>query len=214
MPLILIFIISSNNYCITEYTSVNGENIIDVFDESGNIIATIIVNEQGILQVSVGTQTSNSAVSSVLDINLYDNFGNLIQPKNDISICLKSDDGTKGDESCLGYFNEIKNKWECEDYCLKEKSNNFLCGETDHLTNFAVLFSGTGRNGKCVSDTIDYTIIYLSIAFAALMLLFIIFILIASYTKIGTKLLFGNESYRVYQLRNSTASLQPTVVNN
>ena len=33
------------------------------------------------------------------------------------------------DESCLGFFNEQTQQWECEDNCLQNEGNEY-CGET------------------------------------------------------------------------------------
>jgi hypothetical protein len=50
---------------------------------------------------------------------------------------------------CLGYLDtsESPPTWKCEDPCL-EKSDDRLCGETDHLTNFAILLSASGAGSS------------------------------------------------------------------
>lgn len=60
---------------------------------------------------------------------------------------------------CLGFFNEQKEKWECEDWTLRRNETEgigmFLCGKTNHFTSFAILFSG-GRNDGDESSGYGY----------------------------------------------------------
>ena len=46
----------------------------------------------------------------------------------------------KGNKVCLSYYDERAAKWKCQDECLTS-ANNLLCGQTPHLTNFALLLS-------------------------------------------------------------------------
>jgi len=55
----------------------------------------------------------------------------------------------------LGSFDEDTGKWQCDDHCLEEDSDGQLCGDVDHLTNFALLLSGNGGSG-CGSSAGDY----------------------------------------------------------
>lgn len=47
----------------------------------------------------------------------------------------KNEDNSK---LCLGYLDENKREWYCEDG-LQDCSENYHCGKTDHFTNFAII---------------------------------------------------------------------------
>ena len=61
----------------------------------------------------------------------------------------------------MAYYNLVSNEWVCEDKC-PDKSKNMICGETKHLTSFALLLGG--KASSC--DSSDETIFaWLSLAF-------------------------------------------------
>ena len=113
------------------------------------------------------SSSSNQQVlrSTILNITLQDGEGNsLTQLDSSLTICLALLNETKkGKKVCLSYYNERKNKWICEDECLTTvafkgsnvfngtKGEHILCGQTDHLTNFALLLTGTDTEDPCQS---------------------------------------------------------------
>ena len=187
----------------------NNDPIVFIYSD-GELIATVNldVDESGILQIIPGDAfVSNQVASSILDITLLNEFGISIQPSNNIEICFNVNDNIDKDDSCLGFFNEETKEWECEDRCLKEKNDNeekedLLCGETNHLTNFAILFSGAGLGGGCGDDNFDYTVLYLSIGFAVLICCLAFLFIFSTYTRPMRRLLLGKEAYRIYKLRH------------
>ena len=93
----------------------------------------------------------------VLNITLLDGQGNSITQLNSpLTICLALvKEPKKGEKLCLGFFDETKAKWRCEDECLTSvtkgnaKIDNLLCGQTGHLTNFALLVTGSDEVDPC-----------------------------------------------------------------
>ena len=72
----------------------------------------------------------------------------------------------------MGFFDTSSNTWVCEDECT-EKSDGLICGETNHLTSFALLLQGKGNSGRCDSSE-DYVFAWLSMALLILAILIII----------------------------------------
>jgi len=62
-------------------------------------------------------------------------------------------------------------EWKCEDHCLTSRNHEF-CGETEHFTNFAVLFQGIA-DGGC-NETTNYVLAWISLAFVSIALIFIL----------------------------------------
>ena len=128
-------------------------------------------NEQ--LVITEGTQEAilaggDDLRSSVVNIRLVDVNGNSIQPESSLSICLDSQSSNQ-DDLCLGSFDEETGKWQCDDHCLEEDSDGQLCGDVDHLTNFALLLSGGNGGGSGCGSSINGYI--LGSAFNDLMLI-------------------------------------------
>ena len=55
----------------------------------------------------------------------------------------------------MSYYDETKAKWECEDKSLVTTKDGLLCGETKHLTNFALLLTG-GPDQSSPDSTISW----------------------------------------------------------
>ena len=148
-----------------------------------------------------------SIVSSTVDVTLFDEFGNSIQPES-ISICFETEDRNISD-LCLGSFNEKTREWKCDDPCLQDSNGN-ICSNADHLTNFALLLKGgSGVNGDCGNTEGDYILgstwedFYLIIAcVAGCCILSIIFILFGIFCRPCTELILGQEGIRISGLRN------------
>ena len=113
--------------------------------------------------------------SRVLNITLLDEDGTSItQLDAPLIICLAPPDAAKkGDTFCLSYFDEKKEEWRCEDECLTDiptkgeetgERSDLVCGETRHLTNFALLL--TGGNSACQSSR-DNTLSWVSLGMVA-----------------------------------------------
>lgn len=83
---------------------------------------------------------------------VYDVDGNEISLlDNSVAICLQGTltDDELNDTACLGYYDEERGMWQCEDECLEQRGG-LVCGNTDHFTTFAVLL--TGREGSAPRD--------------------------------------------------------------
>ena len=81
---------------------------------------------------------------------------------------------------CLSFFDEKKKEWKCQDECLSsfEGKDNLLCGQTNHLTNFALLLSGS-KGKSCQSGDPEYVLEWLSLGFVAGALLIVsLFVLV------------------------------------
>lgn len=144
--------------------------------------------------------------SIVLDITVLDTDGNSVTSFDEpFEICFSSDEHGSGDV-CLGFFNS-DGKWECEDYCLEE-SNDGLCGQSRHLTNFALLLdSEAGSESRCGSGSEDYLYIYLSVAFVCAAVFIVIVAAVAIEIKIraSTKSTDSRLTYNA-SARESSAS--------
>lgn len=111
----------------------------------------------------------------VADITLRDASGREITRfDTPLTICLAPDKASR-DKSCLSFYDEERNEWVCQDECLKEEDGLF-CGETDHLTSFALLLSG-GAGNECESP--EYIYSWLTLGFVCGTLLLVILSVIA-----------------------------------
>ena len=151
------------------------EDLIQLPDFQGNTVVTVefenIGNSGLVLNAapaqSGGELGSQAIESGVVALVLTDQFGTDTQPTKEVEICIMQSGDIDVDKACLGYLNEdsIVPRWECEDESLKKK-DTFLCGTTDHFTNFAILLDSSNGGG---SDSESYEIfIWLSIALIVL----------------------------------------------
>jgi hypothetical protein len=113
---------------------------------------------------------------TILDITLADVDGNSVTELDaPLVICFARPNKTspfKNRDVCLSYYDTRKAKWVCEDECLSYTGkDDQLCGETDHLTNFALLLTGAaGGNGNgdpCSSFSQDNTLAWVSLGLVA-----------------------------------------------
>ena len=117
--------------------------------------------------------------STALNITFWDGQNRSItQLDKPLTVCLSPTlKPKKGDKVCLSYYEERKGKWICEDECLttvaskgtnasnrRSQIENLLCGQTDHLTNFALLLSGSEKEDQdpCGSSK-DNTLAWVSL---------------------------------------------------
>ena len=162
--------------------------------------------------------TENEEVlSTVVDLSLFDVNGNTIQPNSTVRICFEVNKNEKDGNLCLGSYNEVKSKWECDDKCLKRNNEDLLCGDVDHFTNFAVLL--TGDNGADCSDNHPYITgssegdLILILVLLASCCCFVV--LTGAFSKCGPfrKIFYSEEALQVHNLR-SRRMRQGVVVNN
>lgn len=115
--------------------------------------------------------------------------------------------------SCLGYLDESLNppRWICQDSCLSYNSNGNLCGTTNHLTNFAILFFG--GQSACSSDFI-FGIYQKDLALigsvAAFILLLCLLLLLLSYLPCSKRIIYSKEAQRVRSARFSMIKARET----
>ena len=133
---------------------------LELSNEANTTLTTSLLSD------SISENPNQLVASIVLNITLSDRKGNSItQLTTPLTICLAlSRPEKKGKRVCLGYYNEYQRKWRCEDECLTSvvtkdtkasrgtKSEILLCGETNHLTNFALLLTGSDREYPCQSS--------------------------------------------------------------
>lgn len=158
------------------------------------------------------SETDTELTSDVIDVSLIGG-----EVDGNVEICLKNTKPgkSKKDDSCLGYIDESSNKWKCEDRCLKSEKNDYLCGNTDHFTSFALLFNGIAKkNGGCGSGNGDYILnstnedVILSFSVLAFVCLVgLIFAIIMTMTPLK-RYLYGKEGYRVYVLRKRQSNFE------
>ena len=159
------------------------------------------IGEDAISSIIVDVQFADSSVDS-------SNFG------GNIEICFKSFGDT--DDLCLGYLDEsdFPPTWECEDKCLDNNDLDFECGNTPHLTNFALLLgdvSNYGR-GRCNSsfDWITTSWIgdlILIISLAAFMIVCgLILIFLGSINTPVRSFIYGTEGSRILKVREARDS--------
>lgn len=170
-----------------------------------------------VLVVGPGTAAAEAAIiglnvgSPVVDLVLLDASGQVVQPDGDVTVCLEVDDPERAeDEGCLSFFDEEANEWVCEDPCL-EISGDTVCGDSSHLTNFAILLDGGdgGGNGCDSDDDGAYifdegwkdAILLLSVTGACFVL--VVLILLAFVLVPGLDRIHGREYMRVNSVREA-----------
>lgn len=139
-----------------------GGVIVPEFDISGNKIVVDLPNSEII------SSADNSFVfSTIVNVDLQDR--NLVLDDT-VEICfIPNSSEYDKDSLCLGYLDESVSppEWICADKCL-DSSDDYLCGKTDHFTNFALLLTGLTSNNKagdCESPKEDYVLAWISLAF-------------------------------------------------
>merc|ERR1712137_1106909 len=119
---------------------------------------------------------------------------------------------------CLGYLDETLNppEWTCEDPCVEER-DGFLCGVTNHFTNFALLLEGevNGKSGGCSSFSGDFITgsyigdLLLSMAFVILAIIVVLFVWTClTHFPPLQKFVFGKEGARIKHVRGRQAAFE------
>ena len=153
----------------------------------------------------------------VIDVTAIDKTtGKEIEFTDNAEICMKVDDTDKKKDSCLGYYAEDDVEWKCEDECLKKESS-FLCGDTNHFTNFAVLLGGIpGTGNHCSSqnyfifDKMWKDLVLIS-GIICLMCLLGTFLFLFSTTPFGRDIIYGLEGSRIKQVRSARTRFSTNV---
>lgn len=134
---------------------IEGEEVGSVTVPEGTVGALVVASDPKVVIIE-------EVVSRVVDITLVGSDGNVVTEFDEaIEICFETEEDKE--DVCLGFFN-TEGRWECEDFCLESSDDGRLCGESDHLTNFALLLSTADAGDKCESSSTDYVVLYLSIA--------------------------------------------------
>ena len=88
----------------------------------------------------------------------------------------------------MGYFDVQTNSWICQDKCLKPSSNYYVCGSTNHFTNFGILLEGSNSGcdpqyifGKAVYDSTLALGIAAIVFICIFILAFLIFYIVTYY---------------------------------
>lgn len=178
--------------------SAQGRPLVPVTSSDGQRVGTVALptDIRGTLVVESDTEAEviEEVVSLVLDVTVVGENGELITSFDEpIELCFETDQ-SEGDV-CLGFYNDNE-EWECEDYCLESTSEG-VCGETRHLTSFALLLdSSAGSADKCGSGSTDYLYVYLSVSFVvAALIVVVIGALIGEY-QLRSRLKFRERSLR------------------
>ena len=136
----------------------------DDFPENSQIFVDIV-------QIN-GYESVGLISTEAVDINVFTPGGDPItrfaQP---VEICLSVPENVDRNDACLSFLNE-NNEWECQDECLDSKTNErgekALCGETDHFTTFALLFSIDGEDCNNDNQDLNATLGWLTLALVIL----------------------------------------------
>ena len=157
----------------------NGQSQFILLSNSSGIVGGVFIPRNlhsstnvTLIIESVPESSGRPIANSILDITLVDEDGQAISQLNfELTVCFPKPEGKKNEQLCLSYYDETRDKWICQDKCLTKPENkdSLLCGQTDHLTNFALLF--TGSNGKkdepCQSDNPGHVLSWLSLGFVS-----------------------------------------------
>ena len=165
--------------------------VIDLVTDQGTAVGSVglpasVTNSGGQLQANFVIVNSTSTLPNpggvgdvILDLSLSDSDGIAITDlQEDIQICLQKPITASPSSFCLGFFSVNQSRWRCQDPCLKQQ-NGTLCGQTSHLTSFALLLQGQKGGAKKLacgsfsSESSDRVIQWLSFALICLALIII-----------------------------------------
>ena len=145
-----------------------GPTFIPLVDDDGQPIGSVnlpaISGADEIQIVISSTVPTTPSGTVIMDIAIFDVIGNELTnfPGQTIEICLAETVAGVDDNTCLGFFNILTNRWECESVCLRNEGDMY-CGGTDHLTSFALLLEGASGI-SCNSGDISYSLAWASFA--------------------------------------------------
>lgn len=139
------------------------------------------LDEEAVLVVRlVDSQPRNgrSPVTQVLDLVVTAAGGDITTFSGEpVRLCFV---GVRNAENrCLGFVNK-RGAWECEDYCLST-SDDKVCGNSSHLTNFALLLDNEGgSSSRCGASSQDWRLVWASAALVGVAIC-VVLIAIAAY---------------------------------
>ena len=192
------------------YISGNGRVVVEIRNVNPNSPSSsqLIVNELDDFQIPSGPEI----VSPVFDIFVVDSSGNEVEFDGEAEICFNvtSNNQVSIKRSCLGYFNEITQEWECEDECLEKNKNEQFCGTTTHFTAFSVLFYGIdGPGAACSSPPNPYIFdeywqdLILTASFIGAAICCFCLCVFCSRFYFCRRIIFGRETIRIEKMRHS-----------
>lgn len=219
---------SCSSGCVAPTTApvTNGDTTVVITDGDGEAVGTVTVTEGDgdTVIVGPGDSAAEDALeeerirvgSSVVEIFLFDPSGAPVQPTNSVEVCLKVEDKNRAEEEgCLSFFDEATGRWVCEDPCL-DLDGDLACGDTDHLTNFAILFTGgAGSNGDLCGDDDENGFIFdegwkdavlVASVFVGFCLICVIIAAVSMLFPSVTARIHGKEYSRIKDLRSRTNS--------
>jgi len=157
----------------------SASTVKDVRNEQGQEVGRVRVPHDSGGAVLVVNKASDNVVlidevvTDVVDVTVVDSNGEVVDKfdGDELEVCFSTAEFDT-DDVCLGFFNEDE-QWECQDYCLSsttsDEGEELLCGNTDHLTNFALLLdTDAGSSSRCGSSSMDLLYVYLSVAFVCI----------------------------------------------
>ena len=101
----------------------------------------IVFGENSVLTISGVTQVLPEALavaSSAVDVNLFNENGNAIQPDGEVIICFPPIADSNLDRYCLAHLDEELNTWICDNNDIQQADGQ-LCSSVDHFTVFALI---------------------------------------------------------------------------
>ena len=158
---------------------------VEIPNREGSLIGSLIIPRDltrwrnSTLTITVADEnywnTSNLFLGEmVLDITLLNSEGEDVSDLDSaLTICLPRPNNTNPRDLCLGYFRDGKDQWRCEDLCLIRRGNE-LCGQTDHLTNFALLIMGNLNDDPCSTEIGHNVLAWISLGLVGLAILFVV----------------------------------------
>ena len=182
------------------------------FDSEDTYGSEVVINQIFDFQEPEGAEI----VSSVFDIRLVDVNGEEINFDGSATLCfdILNPDQVSKKRSCLSFFNEEKQEWECEDKCLEENENGQFCGSTSHFTDFAILFYGIDGPGAACSSTPNPYIfdaywkdLIMVASFIGCGVCCFVFFAVISRLPYTERYLLGNEGWRLRQLRSKYSAI-------
>ena len=208
---------NNNGNIYRGYTSGNSQVTIEIRKLDLTTPSQLIVNELDDFQIPSGPEI----VSPVFDIFVVDSSGNEVEFDGEAEICFNvtSNNQVSIKRSCLAYFNEITQEWECEDECLKKNKNEQFCGTTTHFTAFSVLFYGIDGPGAACSSTPNPYIfdeywqdLILIASFIGASICCFCLVAICSRFYLCKRIILGKEGFRINKLRIAKENDQASVL--
>ena len=168
-------------------SNVSPNVLVELSDSlSGGVVGALFVppnlsNEANTTLITSFTSTipsQQNLASAVLSITLLDGQGfSITRLDSPLTICWALLSNIEKEQRiCLSYYDTHEEKWTCEDECLSKVASkgtnasdgrtgeeNLLCGQTSHLTSFALLLIGGVVEDPCQPSKGDNTLSWISL---------------------------------------------------